>query len=162
MDPFFAVSTWLEIRGDTDGYLFCQVQWEPGLQRIVHHHPWSNKDFVKFMRSRLIAVGIAPVSAKMFTGHSLKRGCVQLLRTLGMKNEAIMRRIKMAGTNAYLRYTEAFNDSCPTQLPDFRNREAIESHVKGLYAKTDILGNEGMFDFLDAWIAAEVTSFVIS
>lgn len=160
MDPFFAISAWMEVRGDTEGYLFCKIDLEGTKQRMRHHDPWSNKDFVSFMRKRLVSLGMATARANLFTGHSLKRGCVQLLRTLGLKDEDIMRRIKMEGGRAYLRYTEAFNDFAPPTVPDFCSMEDMEAHMQACYRKRSLLADTERFDFIEEWIAQEVTSSV--
>lgn len=142
-DPMLALSAWLEVRGDEDGYFFCQINGHGENQRVVHHQIWANKDFVSFMRGRLISCGMAPTTARLFTGNSLKRGCVQLLRALGVKNEEVMRRIKMEGPRAYLRYTEAFNDSAPPPLPGFTSTEAPKAHMQSSYKRKGILENKG-------------------
>lgn len=157
-DPFVSMSARLEVRGDTPGFLFCNIVGDGEMQRICHHQPWQNRKFVEFMRSRFISLGMAPGEAKLFTGYSLKRGCVQLLRNLGVQDEEVMRWIKMDGVKAYLDHTEAFDNSAPPSIPAFSNLEAMESHMRACNRLKSIRGGEGMFDFIDGWIAAEVTN----
>jgi hypothetical protein len=59
-----------------------------------------------------------------FSSHSIKRGAVQLYRKIHMTDHWIMRRIKMVGEYAYLRYTEEFNDVAPQEVPQFANVDA--------------------------------------
>jgi hypothetical protein len=85
------------------------------------------KKFIQYIRDRLILTGEGEGNARCFTGHSIKRGSVQLYRTMGVSDSWIMRRINKSGEYAYLRYTEAFNDAAPIPIPEFSNLEAFIS-----------------------------------
>lgn len=71
-----------------------------------------------------------PQTARFFTGHSLKRTYVQLLRTLGVLDVDKMNRVKIDGPRSYLRYTEAFNKSQPGRAPGFSSVEVEEENCK--------------------------------
>lgn len=75
---------------------------------------------------------MGPAVSKFETGHSLKRGCVTLLRIFSMEDEDVMTWIKMDGVRTFPRYTEAFNDSAPPPLPHFCTLEAMEVHMEGM------------------------------
>lgn len=158
VDPFLALSSWLEVRGDTEGYLFCNMAGEGERQRMLHHEHWPNNEFVAFMRRSLVVIGIAPARANLCTGHSLKRGSVQLLRTLGLKDLDIIRRIKMEGGRAYLRYAAAFNEFAPPPVPDFSCIEDMEAHMRECYRRRSMMGNAEQFDRIEEWISQELAS----
>ena len=64
------------------------------------------------------------------TGHSIKRGCVQLYRSLGVRDEQIMEWVQMIGANAYHNYTQAYNDCHAVDLPRFANKEPYLKHAR--------------------------------
>jgi hypothetical protein len=120
LDASVALGLWMAHRGSDDGFLFCNFVGE----RLDYGRPWDAKKFIQYMRERLILAGEGEGNARYFTGHSIKRGSVQLYRTMGVTDNWIMRRINMTGEYAYLRYTEAFNDAAPTPIPEFSNLDA--------------------------------------
>lgn len=154
MDPFISLSSWLEIRGDTPGFVFCDIDGDPnvGKQRLKHGDPWPAEKFKKFFQTRLIQLGMAPQLAKFYTGHSLKRTCVQLLRTLGVLDVDIMQRVKMEGVRAYLRYTEAFNPNQPKRAPGFSSIEANRCHVENVMSGRQVREDEAQYEFMERWI----------
>jgi hypothetical protein len=76
------------------------------------------------MRKRLNLVGEGEANVPNFSSHFIKRGTVQLYRKIHMTDQWIVRRIKMVGEYAYLRYTEEFNDVAPKEVPQFANVDA--------------------------------------
>jgi hypothetical protein len=121
MDPSTALGLWMAHRGSDDGFLFCNLLGE----RLNYGRPWDSKKFRQYMRDRLILVGEGEGNARYFTGHSIKRGSAQLYRMMGVSDNLIMRRINMSGEYAYLRYTEAFNDTATIPISEFSNLEAV-------------------------------------
>jgi hypothetical protein len=121
LDAGMALGLWLAHRGSDDGFLFCNFVGG----RLDFGRSWDPKTFIDYMRQRLILAGEGSGNVRYFTGHSIKRGSVQLYRTLGVSDTWIMRRIHMTGEYAYLRYTEAFNDAAPIPVPEFSNLEAV-------------------------------------
>jgi hypothetical protein len=101
LDASVALGLWMAHSGSDDGYLFCNFVGE----RLDYDRPWDAKTFIQYMRESLILAGEGEGNARYFTGHSIKRGSVQLYRTMGVTNNWIMRRIYMTGEYAYLRYT---------------------------------------------------------
>ncbi len=117
------------VRGNREGFLFCDVSEK---NMIVTGKPWSVHDFTEFMRKRLRMCGVGPGSVTLYSGHSLKRGSVQLYRSLGIRDEQIMEINQMIGTNSYANYCAAYNDCAPTDLPRFSNVRdflRLRSHV---------------------------------
>jgi hypothetical protein len=129
MDPTLALCLWLKQRGDEKGHLFCNIA---SSGRLEHNKPWDSKKFIDYMRSRLHLVGEGHANVAIFSSHSIKRGSVQLYRKIGMSDQWIMRRIKMVGEFVYLRYTGAFNDAAPQDLPEFANVSAAISWAAGV------------------------------
>lgn len=64
--------------------------------------------------------------------HSLKRGWVQLYKSLGLRNENILEIIQMIGTNVYANYCAVYNDCTPNSLPSFTNYEDFIKHTQTL------------------------------
>ncbi len=65
--------------------------------QLEHKKPWERRYFTDFLHNRLLSIGIPPSDVKCITSHSLKRGGVQLLRFLGVKDQSIMTRFNMTG-----------------------------------------------------------------
>lgn len=124
--PFTALLSWMCIRGNREGYLFCAVNKK---NMIMTDHPWPVKEFTSFLRSRLRMCGVGAGDVHMYSGHSLKRGCVQLYRSLGIRDEQIMEIVQMTGPQAYANYCAAYNDCRPSDLPRFTNIGAMVKHV---------------------------------
>jgi hypothetical protein len=121
MDPNLALSSWIVHRGMAPGYVYCEIS---PTARVDCTRPWNHKTFVSYMRSRLLMIGQGSEVANRFSGHSIKRGSVQLYRKIGMHDVWIMNRINMTGEGAYTRYTEMFNDAAPLPVPNFSNVHA--------------------------------------
>jgi hypothetical protein len=117
MDPNLALISWLKHRGLGPGFVFCDVHQG----RVLHSKKWDHKTFTEYMRDRLRKIGQGSDVAARFSGHSIKRGSVQLYRKIGMSDLWIMQRINMIGEGAYTRYTEMFNDAVPESVPNFSN-----------------------------------------
>jgi hypothetical protein len=117
MDPNLALISWLKHRGLGPGFVFCDVHQG----RVGHSKKWDHKTFTEYMRDRLRKIGQGSDVAARFSGHSIKRGAVQLYRKIGMSDMWIMQRINMIGEGAYTRYTEMFNDAAPVSVPNFSN-----------------------------------------
>ena len=134
MDPKVALLSWLTVRGASNGYIFCDVRIsKKGICKIDPSKPLSSDRFRKLMRGRLTSIGIGEGDIKMYSGHSIKRGAVQLYRSLGLKDEYIMKKVQMVGANAYLRYCEAFNDCAPEELPRFSGVQDYISHASRIH-----------------------------
>lgn len=125
--PFTAVLSWLNIRGNREGYLFCDIS---NKNLLKTDRPWQVKEFTKFLRDRLRMCGVGKDDVLLYSGHSLKRGCIQLWRSLGLRDEQIMEIVQMCGTNAYANYCEVFNDCAPNDIPRFTNLQDMINHVE--------------------------------
>lgn len=125
--PFTALLSWMSIRGNRPGYLFCHVSDK---NMICTEKPWPVTEFTKFLRGRLRLCGVGPGDVSLYSGHSLKRGCVQLYRSLGMRDEHVMEIVQMSGDNAYANYCAAYNDCAPNELPRFNNLDAYIAHAE--------------------------------
>lgn len=141
MDPLFAFGAWLLVRGNFDGYLFCNIAGKQA-PRLILHEPWSRKSFVDFMQTRFSEIGIGSGIVRAHTGHSPKRGGIQLLRALGCKDLFITNWFGMTGQDAYVRYTEGFNDASGMPVPDFASTAAMLAHARTTKSLNDILRSE--------------------
>jgi hypothetical protein len=115
MDPNQALFQWLCHRGMGQSYLFCDVHAD----RVRYSQKWDHKSFTAYMRDRLRKIGQGSDVSMRFSGHSIKRGSVQLYRKIGMSDVWIMQRINMVGEGAYTRYTEMYNEVAPMPVPHF-------------------------------------------
>jgi hypothetical protein len=140
MDPNLALNTWLQHRGLGPGFVFCDV-FHTG--RVNCIRPWDHKSFFQYMRGRLRNIGLGSDIAARFSGHSIKRGSVQLYRKIGMTDVWIMQRINMVGEGAYTRYTEMYNDAVPVPVPTFASvAAAVEWAKHGTHSLGDMLDDE--------------------
>ena len=57
----------------------------------------------------------------------LKRGSLQLFRSLGLRDEYAMQRVQMVGHKAYVYYCEAYNDCTPEDWPKLFERRAVSA-----------------------------------
>lgn len=73
----------------------------------------------------------------MYSGHSIKRGSVQLYRSIGYRDEHIMQKVQMTGQRAYANYCAAYKDLAPQELPRFSNVEEYIKHAESI-AKREI------------------------
>ena len=55
----------------------------------------------------------------MYSGHSIKRGSVQLYRALGIRDDEIMEIVQMSGYQAFANYCAAYNYCAPPELSRF-------------------------------------------
>ena len=128
-DPFVALLTWMKLRGNRPGFLFCHVNEK---NMIDTGRQWSTHDFTEFLRKRLRLCGVGSGVTELYSAHSLKRGAVQLYRSLGVRDENIMEIIQMSGPNAYANYCAAYNDCSPSSIPRFTNLSDFLKHAKTL------------------------------
>lgn len=132
MDPKTALLSWLTTRGCKPGPLFCDFTIVRSGTLLDLAKPLSPSKFSNLLRERLLAIGIGADDVKMYTGHSIKRGAVQLYRSLGVRDEMIMEIIQMKGVNAYLNYCEAYNDCSPSGIPRFASIEELLTYSKAV------------------------------
>lgn len=126
VDPFIALLTWMCIRGNRAGYLFCTVT-DKNIVRA--NESWPVPTFTAFFRDRLRMCGVGPGDVRMYSGHSIKRGAVQLYRSLGLRDEQVMEIVQMTGANAYANYCAAYNDCGPSDIPRFNNIDDFLRHA---------------------------------
>ncbi len=81
--------------------------------------------------------------------HSPKRGGVQLLCFLGVKDMHIIKLLRMTVQGAYLRYTEGYNDLEGINVLDFSSIEDLEAHAGSRKEIDQILDNEDMQSVAD-------------
>lgn len=148
MCPRLAMAAWMKVRGNQPGPFFCDVRGEGFGQRIVHSSPLPSKRFCERLRQRAREVGWSQRDAARLTGHSIKRGGVQLLRKLGMSDSDIMEIFKMSSVVAYIRYTELSEKACSSDdVPKFTSYAAFMAHANTLsacaeYADEDVSDDE--------------------
>lgn len=146
MDPQIAPLTWLTIRGTSDGFLFCDLsQDSDGFSKLNPSKPLISARFTTTMRKRLLSIEIGPGDVLMYSGHSIKRGSVQLLRTLGLRDEYVMQKVQMVGARSYANYCEAYNDCKPDDLPRFSSVEQCLQHAAYIRQQKEILLDETAF-----------------
>ena len=156
MDPVVALLSWLTVRGAADGFLFCDVKkTSSGVCKIDPTKSLSSDRFNSIMRSRLLLLGVGPGDTLMYSGHSLKRGAVQLYRSLGLKDEYIMKKVQMVGANAYLRYCEAFNDCAPDDLPRFSGVEGYIQHAARIHQERQMHLDENEYSKYISYVLGE-------
>lgn len=85
IDPCIALAAWSLRRGESSEYLFCSITGTSNI-RIEYYAPWKRKHFTALFCERLTSIGIPLSDVESVTGHSLKRGGVQLLRFLFIKD----------------------------------------------------------------------------
>ena len=51
---------------------------------------WSTHGYTEFLRMRLRMCGVGPGVTELYSAHSLKCGCVQLYRSLGVRDKNVM------------------------------------------------------------------------
>lgn len=157
MDPLFALAAWVYARGNLDGFLFCNIVRSDSSSRMILEEPWPRKSFVSFMQERFRDIGFGSGVLNAHTGHSPKRGGVQLLRFLGCKDTFIMKWFGMTGQIAYLRYTEGFNDARGTAVPDFASSSDLQAHAIALKDLEQVLESEDMNEVSD-WLSESAHS----
>ena len=139
LDPFLAPYSWITLRGSASGPIFCNVKSTTAGKTVDTTRPWSAKKFTDFLRKRLISIGIGTEDVLMYSGHSIKRGSVQLYRSLGMHDEAIMEKIQMSGQHAYANYCAAYNDCAPPSLPRFNSVTTYIRHANKISKGSDLV-----------------------
>lgn len=73
--PFTALLSWMFIRGTRPGFPFSSVT-EKNMIRTDQAR--RIKDFTNFFRKRLRTCGVEAGDVQIFSGHSLKKGCIPL------------------------------------------------------------------------------------
>lgn len=143
MDPLLAILSWLCVRGSSPGPVFCDVTVTVNhYSKINCDKPWSAKGFKDFLRSRLNSIGVGPSDCERFSGHSIKRGSVQLYRSLGVRDEMIMEIIQMTGNHAYANYCAAYNDCAPEDIPRFTSITECILHAEEICREKSIMHND--------------------
>lgn len=143
MDPKVALLSWLTVRGTADGYVFCDVSTgNQGFCKINTSKALSAARFTAMMRKRLLTIGISSGDVAMYSAHSLKRGSVQLYRSLGLRDEYIMQKVQMVGPRAYATYCAAYNDCAPNDLPRFASAEEYIQHAARIMGERNLLLND--------------------
>ena len=160
MDPKVALLSWLTVRGSAEGFVFCDVYTgNHGFCKINTSKALSAARFTSMMRKRLLTIGIGPGDAGMYSAHSLKRGSVQLYRSLGLRDEYIMQKVQMVGPRAYATYCAAYNDCAPNDLPRFASAEEYIQHASRLMGERNLLLNDEAYEnFLAEVIGVEESS----
>ena len=150
MDPFLALYSWLTLRGSSPGPLFCDVNKTRNGWVIDTKAPWSSKKFTEFFRGQLSSIGVGSGDLALYSGHSIKRGSVQLYRSLGLRDEAIMEIIQMSGYQAYSNYCAAYNDCAPPELPRFNSVKEYVRHAETICEESEqIYGKDDFAKFLE-------------
>ena len=94
LEQFSALLSWMTVRGPQERFLFCDVRNNRGINVIDCSSPMTAARFTKVLRTRLESIGVGSCDVAMYSGHSLKRGCVQLLRSLGLREEYVVQKYK--------------------------------------------------------------------
>lgn len=78
---------------------------------------------------------------KSLTCRCMKRGCVQILRKLGICDVDIMKRVFMTGEGAYLNYAEIFKHYHAEAVPRFGNASAalFDAELREEFKRQDLL-----------------------
>ncbi len=71
---------------------------------MTYDTPWSYSDFTTFLRLRLLMCGVGNDDVVIYTGHSIKRKCVQLYWSLGLRDEQMVEIVQMRVKNASTTY----------------------------------------------------------
>ncbi len=146
MDPFVALQSWLMIRGTSPGPIFCDLQKTKDGYIINPSISLSASKYKDFLQFRMTNIGIGRLTAKKYTGHSLKRGSVQLYRSLNLRDEQVMEIVQMKGFHAYSNYCSSYNDCSPEDLPRFCSAEDYITHAEKLKHETDWVHDQEMFN----------------
>ncbi len=72
--------------------------------------------------------GVGNDDVVISTGHSIKRKCVQLYWSLGLRDEQMVEIVQMRVKNASTTYNAAYNDCHPPDIPKFTNGAALIKH----------------------------------
>lgn len=130
MDPHTALLSWMIERGDKPGPIFCDIQVKENMYIKNQQKAWTSDSFRTFLQDRLKSIGIGDSDCTWYTGHSMKRGSVQLYRSLNVRDDYISKEIiQMKGWNAYANYCSAYNDCAPSSLPQFSSRSDMIKHA---------------------------------
>ena len=78
----------------------------------------------------------------MYSGHSLKRGSVQLLRSLGLRDKYFGHRVQMVGHKTCENYYETYYDCAPEELPRFSSEGEYLRHAMRLMEKKKLKEND--------------------
>lgn len=85
METVIALLTWLSCRGGTNGPLFCGYSLTTAGVCFNPSTALSDQLFTNFMRDIFSSIGIGEGDVQMYTGHSIKRGSVQIYRSPGLR-----------------------------------------------------------------------------
>lgn len=139
LDTSFSLLHWILIRGDAPGYLFCSVS---GSGKLNYERPIEDGVFTKWLQSTLISGGDGPESAHGYRLRSLKRGGVQIWKSLGRHDSWIMKRMHATGFRAFLRYAHNNRGVWPTSVHEFSSLEALQSFAGNAIASMLVSGTE--------------------
>ena len=110
LDAQLALMTWIILRGTLSGPLFCGLKQTSAGMVLDRAVAFSVERFTNFIQGRLRSMGTGEGYAKTFTGHSLKRGSIQLYRSLSIRDSQIRETTKMRGVEAFLAYAAENNN----------------------------------------------------
>ena len=131
---------------ERNGPLFCDVT-DTRAGEILHTGKGlSSSKFTKLLRNRLETIGIGNADVIMYSGHSIKRGAVQLYRSLNMRDEQIMEIIQMKGPHAYANYCAAYNDCAPPSLPRFSSWKSYVKHAETIGMEQNLVYDQDEYD----------------
>ena len=92
----------------------------------------------------------------MYSGHSLKRGSIQLYRSLGLRDEYVMEKVQMVGQRAYATYCAAYNDCAPPSLPRFASCNEFVDHANRIQMEKELeLNDAGYSKFMTEILGAQ-------
>lgn len=104
------------------------------------------KKFKDFLRVRLLDIGVGRADTIEYTGHSLKRGSVQLYRSLNLRDEQVTETIQMKGPHAYANCCAAYNDCAPPNLPCFSSASNYIAHAEKIATESDWIHDSDAFE----------------
>lgn len=82
----------------------------------------------------------------MYSGHSIKRGSVQLYRYLGLGDEMVLEIFHMSGHHAFANYCAAYNYCAPTELLYYASGRDYIAYAQTVAGETDIVYDEPAFE----------------
>lgn len=159
LNPFVALISWMRMRGNRPGPLFCDVKEMKSGSVINCGRILKSKKFQNELQGRLRFLGFGEDTLAGFSGHSLKRGAVQLYRSLRLRDEEIMRRMQMKDYAAFMRYTATFNNATPGSIPQFNSRQEYIEYASALLGEKEVLYDTERFDSFMVEVLAEKDSF---
>ncbi len=82
----------------------------------------------------------------MYSGHSIKRGVVQLYHSLNLRDEQIMEIVQMKCSHAYANYCAAYNDCAPPSLPRFSSWRDFVNHAETIGLEQNLVYNQKKYE----------------